>query len=271
MTYRRLWKCKACRKPFSVLVGTIFERTQVPLSKWLMALYLMSASKNGVAANELRRPSMSPSRPCGSCSTGLREAMRASSFPTMPGTSWPTRPISAASRPHEQEGPRRLGRVATHPIAGPRHDRRRPSCPSSTPRQARCAPRSSPTWTVSTCARSSRASGHGRFACCGPTRAPGTTSWARSSSPTMPSITPPRSTSTTARAQHESCRGVLHSAQASSLTGTHHHVSVEHLHRYLAEHDFRYSTCKMSDSARMARIMDQAEGRRLTYRRVTAA
>jgi len=36
-------------------VGTIFERSQVPLSKWLLALYLMSASKNGIAANELRR------------------------------------------------------------------------------------------------------------------------------------------------------------------------------------------------------------------------
>jgi len=52
---RRLWKCKACRKPFSVLVGTIFERSQIPLSKWLLALYMRSASKNGVAANELRR------------------------------------------------------------------------------------------------------------------------------------------------------------------------------------------------------------------------
>jgi len=56
-----------------------------------------------------------------------------------------------------------------------------------------------------------------------------------------------------------------------SIDGTHHRVSVEHLPRYLAEFDFRYSTCKMSDSARMARIVEQAEGRRLTYKRVTAA
>lgn len=44
VSYRRLWKCAECRKPFSVLVGTIFERSQVPLSKWLMALFMMSAS-----------------------------------------------------------------------------------------------------------------------------------------------------------------------------------------------------------------------------------
>ena len=43
VTYRRLWKCKACRKPFSVLVGTIFERSQVPLWIWLLELHLMSA------------------------------------------------------------------------------------------------------------------------------------------------------------------------------------------------------------------------------------
>lgn len=51
-----------------------------------------------------------------------------------------------------------------------------------------------------------------------------------------------------------------------SLDGTHHHVSVTHLPRYLAEFDFRYSTRKMSDGARMERIIDHAAGRRLTYR-----
>lgn len=57
VSYRRLWKCAGCRKPFSVLVGSIFERSQVPLSKWLMALFMMSASK-GVAAFEVQRTRM---------------------------------------------------------------------------------------------------------------------------------------------------------------------------------------------------------------------
>lgn len=55
VSYRRLWKCAECKKQFSVLVGTIFHRSHVPLSKWLMALYMMSANKNGVAAFELHR------------------------------------------------------------------------------------------------------------------------------------------------------------------------------------------------------------------------
>jgi hypothetical protein len=44
-----------------------------------------------------------------------------------------------------------------------------------------------------------------------------------------------------------------------SIDGTHRE------HRYLAEFDFRYSTCKLSDSARMQEMIDQAGGRRLTY------
>jgi hypothetical protein len=52
-----------------------------------------------------------------------------------------------------------------------------------------------------------------------------------------------------------------------SIDGTHHHVSVEHLPRYLAEFDYRNSTRKLSDTARMERLMGQVEGRRLTYRR----
>ena len=52
---RRVWKCAECRKQFSVLVGTIFESSHVPLSKWLLAFYMLTASKNGVAAWEIHR------------------------------------------------------------------------------------------------------------------------------------------------------------------------------------------------------------------------
>lgn len=56
-TYRRLWKCrdKDCRRQFSVLVGTVFEDSKVPVSKWLLALYLCGAAKNAIAAKELER------------------------------------------------------------------------------------------------------------------------------------------------------------------------------------------------------------------------
>jgi transposase-like protein len=50
-----------------------------------------------------------------------------------------------------------------------------------------------------------------------------------------------------------------------SIDGTHHHVSPEHLHRYLAEFDFRHSTHELTDSARMGLLMGRAAGRRLMY------
>jgi hypothetical protein len=54
-----------------------------------------------------------------------------------------------------------------------------------------------------------------------------------------------------------------------SLDGTHHNVSAEHLDRYLAEFDYRYSTRKMNDSMRMRLVMGQTGGRRLSYRPLT--
>ena len=50
-----LWKCKDCRKQFSVTVGTVFERSKISLSKWLMAAYLLCSSKKGMSAHQLHR------------------------------------------------------------------------------------------------------------------------------------------------------------------------------------------------------------------------
>jgi transposase-like protein len=40
-----VYKCKDCRKPFSVTVGTVMERSHIPLSKWVLAAQLMASSK----------------------------------------------------------------------------------------------------------------------------------------------------------------------------------------------------------------------------------
>src|SRR5579864_9242651 len=50
-----LWKCRDCREQFSVTVGTVFARSHVPLSKWLMAVHLMCSSKKGISAHQLHR------------------------------------------------------------------------------------------------------------------------------------------------------------------------------------------------------------------------
>ena len=50
-----VYKCKDCRKPFSVTVGTVMERSKVPLSKWVLAAQLMASSKKGMSALQLHR------------------------------------------------------------------------------------------------------------------------------------------------------------------------------------------------------------------------
>jgi transposase-like protein len=52
---RRLWKCKACKKQYSVKVGTIFEDSPLGLDKWLPAIWLAANSKNGISSHELGR------------------------------------------------------------------------------------------------------------------------------------------------------------------------------------------------------------------------
>lgn len=50
-----LYKCKDCRKPFTATMGTIYERSHIPLHKWLLATHLMVSSKKGISAAQLHR------------------------------------------------------------------------------------------------------------------------------------------------------------------------------------------------------------------------
>ena len=49
------YKCYQCRKPFTVKIGTIFESSHIPLRFWLQAIFLMSSSKKGISANQIHR------------------------------------------------------------------------------------------------------------------------------------------------------------------------------------------------------------------------
>src|SRR5438094_4913839 len=50
-----VWKCRGCRKQFTVTVGTVMERSHIPLSTWLLAFHLMSSSKKGFSAHQMHR------------------------------------------------------------------------------------------------------------------------------------------------------------------------------------------------------------------------
>jgi len=50
-----LYKCHGCQKPFTATVGTLYERSHIPLHKWLLATHLIAASKKGISAHQLWR------------------------------------------------------------------------------------------------------------------------------------------------------------------------------------------------------------------------
>src|SRR5438132_5559967 len=50
-----LWNCRACRKPFTVRMGTVFESSHVPMRIWLQAIYLVCSSKKGISTRQLQR------------------------------------------------------------------------------------------------------------------------------------------------------------------------------------------------------------------------
>ena len=52
---RMVLKCGKCRKQFSATVGTIFEKSHIPLTKWFMAFQLLASSKKGMSAHQLHR------------------------------------------------------------------------------------------------------------------------------------------------------------------------------------------------------------------------
>lgn len=54
-TQAGMWLCNDCRDKFTVRTGTVFERSHIPLHKWLLATHLMASSKKGVSAHQLHR------------------------------------------------------------------------------------------------------------------------------------------------------------------------------------------------------------------------
>lgn len=80
-----LYKCRDCRKQFTVRIGTIFEESHLPLHKWLQAIYLMCASKKGVSAHQIHRVLEVTYKTAWFLCHRIREAMRNGELSPMGG------------------------------------------------------------------------------------------------------------------------------------------------------------------------------------------
>ena len=83
-----VYKCRACRKPFTVKVGTVFESSHIPMRLWLQAIFLMASSKKGISTHQLQRTLGITIKAAWFLSHRLREAMNDNklNFEPMGGT-----------------------------------------------------------------------------------------------------------------------------------------------------------------------------------------
>jgi transposase-like protein len=117
---RRIWQCKNCRKQFSVKVGSIFEDSPIPLSKWLPAMWMLVNCKNGVSSYEIARDLGVTQKTAWFMLHRLRMAITAGSFDKLDGGDVEVDEsyIGGKGRHMHASKRRRLGMVRGRSMAG---------------------------------------------------------------------------------------------------------------------------------------------------------
>lgn len=259
---RRVWKCRDCRKQFSATTGTVFHGSKVPLRTWLFVFFEMCCNKNGIAAREIARKYGVAPKTAWFMTQRIREAMANDSTGKLSGNivadetyiggkpeNWhkddPRRAKNGNSTARktpvvaliEQESGEIRAKVITN-VTGPRI--RKVIQENVDLAHSTLHSDSAPVYnTIGKQMVAHHVVNHhvGQY------------------------VT--ELSDGTNKAEN------LFSQLKRSIDGTHHSVSREHLGRYVMEFAFRHGTHAMSDTERMALMMSQAQGRRLSYRPLT--
>jgi transposase-like protein len=263
-TARRVWKCAACRKQFSVLTGTVMHGTKIPVRSWIFVIFEMCYAKNGVSAREIERKYGIAPRSAWFMTQRIREAMKRDDLVSkMTGTIVADETF-VGGKPKNMNRTKRA-EIAQRRRAGENVDNKTAVLSLISKETGEVRSRVIPNVTGDTLRSAIREQVEMSATVLH------TDSWQGY-----------RQVGAELAGHHyvnhmlgEYVRGDVSTNPAEgyfsqfkrSLDGTHHHVSKEHLHRYLAEFDFRFSTRGMNDTERMGRLLGQVDGRRLTYKR----
>ena len=246
-----VYKCKDCRKPFSVTIGTVMERSHIPLSKWVLAAQLMASSKKGMSALQLQRMIGTTYETAWFLFHRLREC----ATELNPG------PIGGANKVVEADesyvggkarnkafGPppkkhavfslvERDGEVRSFRVANVSSRTLRPIIVKTASRKSYLMTDESPVYPKI----GREFAGHG---------------------------TVNHSAAEYVRGKFWSTNTVesFFAVLKRGVYGSFHNVSEAHLHRYLAEFDFRHNTRDISDAERGEALLRGAKGKRLLYR-----
>src|SRR5579875_208587 len=259
-TYHRLWRCRHCRKQFSVLVGTIFESSKIPVSKWLLAMWLFNAGKNGVSALELQRHLGVSYQTAWFLGHRLREAVTREPLSSLLSGTVVADETWVGGEPKNRHANKRVGS--------------KQGLTDKTPVVALVHKESGEVRTRVV----ANVNGENLRQVLTSHVDPATTHLHTDSAQVyMPLGKKFASHGTVNHSIGEYVRDGVSTNEAESffaqfkrsLDGTHHNVSKDHLHRYATEFEFRWNTRKMTDAERVQKIIGASVGKRLTYRPLT--
>jgi len=256
-----LYQCNACREPFTVTVGTLYERSKIPLHKWLAATQLLMSSKKGVSALQIGRLLGISKKSSWFLMHRIRESLRGTDLEPLGGEGKVVEAdetFIGGKEKNKHVGKRKraniggMGKEAVFSLVergGKVRSQRVPSVSAKTLRPILTAQIDAATSLMTDGAGQYRHL-HKDFA------------------------------------RHEMVnheideyvRGDAHtntiegyfSILKRGIVGTYHHVSPQHLKRYLAEFDYRYNerqSLEVDDALRMEKSVSGIVGKRLTYRR----
>jgi transposase-like protein len=251
---RRIWKCKGCKKQFSIKVGTIFEDSPIGFDKWLPAVWLITNSKNSVSSHELGRALGVTQKTAWFMLHRIRLAFETPAYKKMTGTVEvdETYVGGKAKNMHMWQRQIRIrgrGMVAKTPVQGAKNRETNTVRAEVIHTGSKTYAQNVTEWvTLGSTVYTGQFSGYRRLG---------------------------------DRFQHdyvthtnsEYVRGEIHvngmenfwALLKRALKGTQTHTNPEHLHRYVQERVFAYNNCLMDDIGRMKVAMRRTAGRRITY------
>ncbi len=258
------YQCKACRKQFTVMVGTVFERSHIPLNKWLMGAFLLAASKKGISAHQGHRMLGITYKSAWFMWHRLREAMKAGHLPPLGGAGT----VVEADETYLGNLPAHKAPIRKNPNRpkfGPSHKRAIVSLVERGGKARSFYAENAPVDVVAKIVRENIAKE------------------SRLHTDTSRVYTKVgrdfADHETVNHFEKEFARGDVttntiegfFSIFKRGMKGVYQHCGEQHLHRYLAEFDFRYNeraALGVDDSQRTTAMLKGIVGKRLTYRRI---